>query len=1438
MGFGRETESEVMIKRVVLITAAALLCCGAASAEVVFLSQYNTAIDADFSAGPAKARPYGGAKLTSGGQGRPFSGEATSEALDLGYSDAQKAAGVEYPVPVTDLRSGTIQLWIKTGFNWRDKAEVLIKKWDEHHFLSIPMSGGVHNTISLGWYNRFRPWLNFLVHDGEKTVQVGVLADKFDALKMDTRPGLWHYIVVTWTPLEFRIFVDGTLAEERTLEKPINFTFPDGPMVLGAGKRHGVTLPTANAMIDGFRMSGRPLYAGAKQIPVPEKPLSMEEEEDAKKVLAVGGPGTVKYAKPPTLYSAPKFDTPPTVDGDLTDTAWKTAPRASGFVGITMEHLYLNNQTVIRAGWDEENLYVGVTCGESLMDKLKVTAAGRDSVVFRDDAIEIFVGPWPDSITEYFQLAVNTDKGSYDGKGRDLTWNSTWQAAVGKKDHEWTVEMSIPFKSLGAPTPVHGTLWKWNVARDRQAGGGIEQFSSWAEVGGYHTPEDFNKLLFVDGSVDIAAEEAKYNRDYFAATAEEISTKLAEAKRELSFADRILSKAKVTDAITAVGERLARRKDALKAFLEKKTPDLGEYNALRLGFRQFDASLTDYGEAVNRLGFASIEKLPADTKKGIIRSDDYWFLSNDEMTAAVDASTGVLCGIYDREKTPVVRWSYDLYFVKTKDALVKSDERVDEVEQAAPAGESLEVTCRNPYLPGIRIFKRYFFSSVGAEQRILCREVGVAGEPEDKTLFYVVSRTKFDEKFREHAYYSRVKPAGTMGDARSLFRAADITDPILLHFLFNIGAAAQLCAANTAADNGIGQYWFKADGKWVVPHGYEANKSYFTDTGWDMSWFVTFISPEPRTAEMRYHLFSGDRTAFQSEYRDLPERQAVINAVPVSPSARGRRYDEVSFGPLEHHYDVRDPKSQRGMVGRFLHGRLRSRETASGWYVPYRDYVFGDYPVGDDALLVTTYGGKPHYPAKKIKEGLAKAKELLPRAQSGWYHAPQFLCVDSSAFKSHPEWVMKDPHGVPVPADWHVLYRCGNFCPAFVDHLVSRLTREMDYYGMEMMYLDYSISGPVVDWEHGNVRHSPVSYDFLIRLYRAVQKRNGVLFLNSQTFDGIHDLGYFETSAISLKTGYGNWRDSAEPLFMRKIFTRPGAKSVVLYWKGGDRFGENKNYRGYTNHLLSLFLFPTSCHHDPYPIHFKDPETGETDWAANSAHTVAYFDTMFEADPAVWFDCGLQPAWWRDLDTNIEAYCFRKGPACIMTALRHEEKTDDVTLSVETAKLGFSAERDAFLWQFKPRDPDTFPRRGGPQPENWDRLFTGRICTVVPAKALKKSRLVVPVPALEPELTRILALTQVPAVFWSLEGQETNLLLPELLNCRIEGSMNPSGVRYEVNVSSVYPAEILLYSPPQWPDLTITVNGRSEDSEVWQAGRTDFRRVSVPAGDSVVRVER
>jgi hypothetical protein len=244
-------------------------------AEVAFLAHFNV----DATGEPASAPTVtleNGAKISAGKLGYPFAGEVTSEALDLGFASADIAAGAQFACPLNDLSTGTIQFWINTGYDWFTPATSK-EKWDERSVLCIPVSGGVHYRISVGWYNRFAPWFCFHIYDGKTEKLIG-LTPRNAPKGFNSKPGVWHYVVATWTPNNMRMFIDGQLIQEVTLETPFSFPAPGGLVRLGAGPTHyGAKAPVAHALLDELRIDTVALFTDTTMISIPTKPFSIQD---------------------------------------------------------------------------------------------------------------------------------------------------------------------------------------------------------------------------------------------------------------------------------------------------------------------------------------------------------------------------------------------------------------------------------------------------------------------------------------------------------------------------------------------------------------------------------------------------------------------------------------------------------------------------------------------------------------------------------------------------------------------------------------------------------------------------------------------------------------------------------------------------------------------------------------------------------------------------------------------------------------------------------------------------------------------------------------------------------------------------------------------------------------------------------------------------------
>jgi hypothetical protein len=130
------------------------------------------------------------------------------------------------------------------------------------------------------------------------------------------------------------------------------------------------------------------------------------------------------------------------------------------------------------------------------MDHLVAECQVDDTNVWHDDCIELFLDPQHDH-TNYFHFIVNSVGTRYDGVGLDRTWSAPWTAKASRAADAWYVEIAFPFAALKAAPPKTGTVWGFNLDRERLAGGSLQLYN-WADVrGDFHSPKLFGHLWFV-----------------------------------------------------------------------------------------------------------------------------------------------------------------------------------------------------------------------------------------------------------------------------------------------------------------------------------------------------------------------------------------------------------------------------------------------------------------------------------------------------------------------------------------------------------------------------------------------------------------------------------------------------------------------------------------------------------------------------------------------------------------------------------------------------------------------------------------------------------------------------------------------------------------------------------------------------------------------------
>jgi hypothetical protein len=193
-----------------------------------------------------------------------------------------------------------------------------------------------------------------------------------------------------------------------------------------------------------------------------------------------------------------KTSQPPIIDGRLTDASWKHAGRIGRFIWANgIDEPFAPTKAFLL--WDEDNLYLALKCYEPRMDKIRISRTNRDSEVWEDDVVEIFIDTDPDT-PEYYHIAVNPIGTLFDQitsqKPRKVSeWDSKAQIGTLITSDFWTVEIAIPLSSINAEPKVGGE-WRFNLHRKEQR---REEYTYWSPTydrnySWPHVPERFGVL--------------------------------------------------------------------------------------------------------------------------------------------------------------------------------------------------------------------------------------------------------------------------------------------------------------------------------------------------------------------------------------------------------------------------------------------------------------------------------------------------------------------------------------------------------------------------------------------------------------------------------------------------------------------------------------------------------------------------------------------------------------------------------------------------------------------------------------------------------------------------------------------------------------------------------------------------------------------------------
>jgi hypothetical protein len=188
----------------------------------------------------------------------------------------------------------------------------------------------------------------------------------------------------------------------------------------------------------------------------------------------------------PRQYVCYRSASPLTMDGKLEETSWLAAPWTDLFIDIEGDTRPRPRfKTRAKMLWDDTSFYVALEVEEP---DIWATLTERDSIIYNDNDVEVFIDPDGDTHA-YYEIETNPLGTIFDlmliqpyrdGGPPIIAWDVAGLKMginlrgtinrPGDRDEGWTTEMGIPWRILreaapGKRTPKSGEQWRVNFSR-------------------------------------------------------------------------------------------------------------------------------------------------------------------------------------------------------------------------------------------------------------------------------------------------------------------------------------------------------------------------------------------------------------------------------------------------------------------------------------------------------------------------------------------------------------------------------------------------------------------------------------------------------------------------------------------------------------------------------------------------------------------------------------------------------------------------------------------------------------------------------------------------------------------------------------------------------------------------------------------------------------
>lgn len=771
----------------------------------------------------------------------------------------------------------------------------------------------------------------------------------------------------------------------------------------------------------------------------------------------------------------------------------------------------------------------------------------------------------------------------------------------------------------------------------------------------------------------------------------------------------------------------------------------------------------------------------------------YLQLADKDTTLKICRSNGVINGVEYQGKLLAER-IYDAYKLSYIDKDIDTNSYTDKVIKADNTSGKVVITAVNPKLPGVKIIKTF-----SLDQGTLVRKIELVADGfKNKAFIKTSTVVVLQQKFRDKGIYE------SSGASHSLERM------FANEVIANVKATRQptLSFEHPADGLTLFHYRYKFNNEFLYMDAVSENEksTIFTPTGWEMcSAVFQFDSKAKCSVTNRLDITRGNLYDAYLKYINLPETEKFRSAIKRPAWLRDLMVN-----------------SALGWDGMWLGAATRRMErfvkmTRAGYIlepgIADMDFIWGEFPTKSEVR--NWFGGKQT--PEQLKARIARLKALgAGRIKIGIYTWLWSAFPYSEPCREHPEWfVWKHRNG--SDASWfpnvNLNYMRFWDIKASRDDAVKRIAEMMDYYKLDVWYLDGGNSGSYTrDWQtmrQDDPHAATMLYQTIRRKIKATDPER-IVFFNAPC-NPLGDLGFLESFSGIMTS---KWRKGAAWMWKFKLFqiNDPLHNPVYIYWLPGVE-------GAYENYMIGLGLLPSYASRE---MRAKD---------------IPYLTARYENRMAALVNAHVEPDWRSNQNALLECYTLKSGNAGIIFIKSHADKPSKEKVSAMTAPLGLTAGQPVYSWTITIRNAKNWDGRFG-EPE-LEKIYRSvqwapdRVATVNFASPIESVQRISQEFEVVPDELKLWITTNTPAFIWSTDNMRTQLWLPERPELKLNGKVEADKVVVTVD-SGFETAEVAVIIPQGKEPASISVNGKKCDFTLVRNGNTLLAVLPVGSGGSKI----